>query len=83
MSKVVTWRGKRVPYLEEYVDGWQAYCVGKTQRSNPFKRKPDSEEFKKWKEAFLNAKSAEENGAMSPEYKEEIAKHYYERHKNK
>ena len=83
MNNSVKERGKRVPYLDEYVDGWQAYCVGKTQRSNPYKRKPDSEEFKKWKEAFLNAKNAEEKGAMSPEYKAEVAKSYYERHPKK
>ena len=80
MSEFIKEKGTRVPYFDEFVDGWQAYIVGRDQRSNPYKRKPDSEEFKKWKEAFLSAKHATEINAMEGICEDVIVQQYWERH---
>ena len=76
--------GESVPYIHQSVDGWQAYCAGRTQRSNPYKRKPDSEEFKAWKKAYEDAKDADERGMMGGDYKVMPIAAYWNRHpKNK
>ena len=78
--KTIKEKGTRVPYMEQYVDGWQAYLVGRDLRSNPYKRKPESEEFKRWKEAFLAAKHADEIDALFGICEDKIVQQYWGRH---
>ena len=55
-------KGINSPYQAEYLNGYQAYWSGRDQRSNPFKKQPQSDQYKMWKMGFLNAKQVEETG---------------------
>lgn len=73
--------GHTIPFLDEQVDGWQAYCAGMTLGANSCKR--GTEAYQKWKEAFLEAKAADERGTLSNDVKELPTQQYFERHPDK
>lgn len=70
--------GSTIPYLDESVDGWQAYCAGMGLSKNPNKR--FTEEWRHWKESYLNAKDAKKRGMLEGETRELPASQYRERH---
>lgn len=80
-KQVTTTQGSSIPYLDESVDGWQAYCAGMGLKDNPCKRR--SEAYQKWKEGFLQAKHADKEGVLGNDVKELPIKQYFERHPEK
>jgi len=75
--------GSTVKYSDEYRDGFQAFWSNKTQRSNPYKNKPKSNEFKMWKMGFMNAKITKESGRTFGLEYEKMQAQYKSRHPNK
>lgn len=78
----ITYRD-RSPFADIYKNGYQSYCDGKTQRSNPFKHNPNSNEFKSWKMGFLNAKQVAQDSVKEGVKIQEIIESIKNRHKNK
>ena len=75
--------GSTVDYQDEYTDGFQAFWAGKTQRSNPFKQNPNSNQFKMWKMGLENAKRVNRDGATFGLDYEKMKAQYKSRHTNK